>query len=117
MKHTLKLQPKYFELMKNGIKTIEVRLLDEKRQQIKVGDEIEFLKEPEREEKLLTLVKNLYFYPSFEELLNSYPIENFAGNENSKEELMSILNTFYSKEEQEKYGVVGIRVEVEKVIL
>lgn len=117
MGHTLKLQPKYFELMKKGIKTIEVRLLDEKRQKIKVGDEIEFLKEPEKAEKLLTQVKNLYYYSSFEELLDAYPIECFAGKETSKEELLSILSSFYSKDEEKKYGVVGIRVEVIKVTL
>lgn len=117
MIHTLKLQPEYFKLMKAGTKTIEVRLLDEKRKQIKVGDEIEFIKEPEREEKLLTLVKDLYYYPTFEELLNSYPIEYFAGKDILKEEFLSILNTFYSREEQEEYGVVGIKVEVMKVLL
>ena len=43
MKHIMKLQPKYFECMKKGSKIIEVRLFDEKRRNIKIGDEIEFL--------------------------------------------------------------------------
>ena len=117
MVHSMKLQPKYFDYMKNGEKTIEIRLLDEKRQQIKVGDEIEIIKEPERQEKLLTKVIELIIYPSFNELLDSNPIECFAGPDNSKKELLSILEEFYTKEEQEKYGVVGIRVEVLKLVL
>ena len=42
MKHILKLQPRYYESMKNGVKQIELRLFDEKRKNIKIGDEIEF---------------------------------------------------------------------------
>ena len=34
MKHILKLQPRYYESMKNGVKQIELRLFDEKRKNI-----------------------------------------------------------------------------------
>ena len=40
MRHTMKLKEDPFERMKNGTKTIEFRLYDEKRRKIKVGDEI-----------------------------------------------------------------------------
>ena len=40
MEHILKLQPKYFEYIKNGTKRIELRLYDEKRQKIAIGDTI-----------------------------------------------------------------------------
>ena len=40
--HTMKVQTKYYNLLKAGIKTVELRLWDEKRQLIKVGDEIIF---------------------------------------------------------------------------
>ena len=40
--HTLNLQEKYFELIKNNIKTLEGRLNDEKRQAFNVGDKILF---------------------------------------------------------------------------
>lgn len=42
-----------FERIKNGTKTIEFRLYDEKRKQIKVGDKIEFSKPPDLQEKLI----------------------------------------------------------------
>ena len=38
----MKLNPAPFAMIKSGKKTIELRLFDEKRQQIKAGDAIEF---------------------------------------------------------------------------
>ena len=46
MVHVMKLQPEYFNYILNGTKRIEIRLYDEKRQNIKLGDKIKFLKEP-----------------------------------------------------------------------
>ena len=42
MKHILKLQPKYFDYINDGTKRIELRLYDEKRQKINIGDIIVF---------------------------------------------------------------------------
>ena len=42
MIHTMKLDAEPFEKIKNGSKTVELRLFDEKRQKIKPGDIIEF---------------------------------------------------------------------------
>ena len=42
MLHKMKLNSKPFESIKSGSKTIELRLNDEKRQQVSVGDFIEF---------------------------------------------------------------------------
>lgn len=53
MIHKMKLNKSPFERIKNWTKTIEFRLYDEKRQQIKVGDKIEFSKLPDLQEKLL----------------------------------------------------------------
>ena len=44
MKYIMKLNPKYFEYMKNGTKEIEIRLNDDKRKILKTGDEIIFQK-------------------------------------------------------------------------
>ena len=53
MVHQMKLLESPFERIKNGTKTIEFRLFDEKRKQIKIGDQIEFSKLPDLKEKLL----------------------------------------------------------------
>ncbi|MBQ1852397.1 MAG: ASCH domain-containing protein, partial [Lachnospiraceae bacterium] len=38
----MQLQPEPFDLIKSGAKTIELRLYDEKRRKIRIGDEIVF---------------------------------------------------------------------------
>ena len=43
MKHQMGLYDKYFDSIKKDTKEIEVRLNDEKRRKIKVGDMIEFV--------------------------------------------------------------------------
>ena len=40
--HTMNVKTKYYNLLKSGKKIIELRLFDEKRQKIKIGDEILF---------------------------------------------------------------------------
>ena len=50
MLHKMKLQEDPFERIKNGTKTVEFRLYDEKRRTIQIGDEIEFSKLPELQE-------------------------------------------------------------------
>jgi len=53
MIHKMKLNESPFERIKNGTKTIEFRLYDEKRRQIKIGDKIEFSKLPDLQERIL----------------------------------------------------------------
>ena len=60
MLHKMKLNESPFERIKNGTKTIEFRLYDEKRQKIKIGDKIEFSKVPDMQEKLVVDVIDLY---------------------------------------------------------
>ena len=56
---TMKLQPNHFYYMKNGTKRIELRLNDEKRSKISVGDKIIFFKEPLLDESFETTVIKL----------------------------------------------------------
>ena len=68
MIHEMKLQPEYFNFILNGTKRIEIRLNDEKRQNIKLGDKIKFLKEPDLNESFEAQVIGLLRYNSFEEM-------------------------------------------------
>ena len=110
MEHKMRLHPKYYECMLNGTKRIEVRLNDEKRRLINIGDTITFYKMPDEKESILVKVVDLLHYKTFEDLLNDYDISIVADKDDSKENLLKILNEFYSKEEQEKYGVLGIKI-------
>ena len=64
MEYEIKLQPECFNFILNGTKRIEIRLNDEKRQQIKLGDTIKFLKEPKLEENFNAKVTGLLRYNS-----------------------------------------------------
>ena len=106
--HKMNLQPKYYDFIKNGTKRIELRLYDEKRQKIKLGDEIEFSKS--ETEKFKAKVVGLIRYQSFEDLFKDFPIEILADKTMTKDELLGVLSKFYTKEKQQKFGVIGIRI-------
>ena len=112
MKHEMKLRSKYYDYMKNGTKRIELRLNDEKRRKIKIGDTITFLKEQDLSESFDTKVVDLLKYNSFTELIEDYDMSLLADKSMTKNELLNILEEFYTKEEQSKYGVVGIKIEL-----
>lgn len=106
----MKLNPAPFEMIKSGQKTIELRLFDEKRQQIKSGDMIVFANTTTGE-VLNTTVVNLHLFNSFEELYKSLPLlECGYTTENIGDAKPSDMEQYYSVEEQKKYGVVGIEI-------
>mgnify|MGYP001048468755 FL=1 len=108
MKHEMKLNNEPFERIKNGTKTIELRLNDEKRKLLTVGDYIEFTNRVTNE-KLLVEVIDLFKYNSFEELYKHFnKIE--IGYSINEEANPKDMENYYSKEEQEKYGVLGIKI-------
>ncbi len=111
MLHKMKLQEDPFERIKNGTKAVEFRLYDEKRQTIQIGDEIEFSKLPELQEKLLVKVIDLYKEESFEKLFKKV----FVGEDKEKIiEKAKSMNRFYTPEQEKEYGVVGIKIEIIK---
>lgn len=108
MIHIMKLQESPFERIKNGTKTIEFRLYDEKRRKIKIGDKIEFSKLPELEEKIVVEVLDLYKDVSFEELFKKVLDED---SEEIKRKTNAMLQ-YYSHEQENEYGVLGIKIKL-----
>jgi len=108
----MKLKAPYFNLIKSGAKIYEVRLNDEKRQSIKVGDEILFKKEPELEETLQTEVEDLIPFNSFSELLSTLPLDKIGFAEGKEADVEDIYHNIYSKEDEQKYGVLAIKVKL-----
>src|SRR5574344_1643506 len=109
MEHEMKLQPEYYNFILNGTKRIEIRLYDKKRQQIKIGDTIKFLKEPELNETINAKVTGLLRYYSFDTMFKDFDIDILSDKSMTKEQLKNVLEQFYTKEKQEQYGVLGIR--------
>ena len=117
MIHTMKLREEYFNYIKLGTKKYEIRLNDEKRQKIKIGDLIEFQKSPLLEEKFIIKVEDILYFNDFSELFNEIKIEYLADKKVNKEVLELELNKFYSKEEQEKLGVVVFKLKKDNIII
>jgi len=108
--HNMKLHSTPFEMIKSGEKTIELRLFDEKRQQVKVGDKIIFTNTTTGETLNRTVVK-LHRFDSFEELYKSLPLLQCGYTVNDVDSAKpSDMEQYYSIEEQNQYGVVGIEL-------
>jgi len=113
MKHYMHLKEKPFLKIWKGSKTIELRLYDEKRRKLQVGDHIEFENLSNPEQHILAEITSLHVFESFENLYKELPLDRcgYARNE-MKTASASDMNLYYSPEEQSKYGVVGIEFKV-----
>jgi ASC-1-like (ASCH) protein len=101
-----------FERIQSGVQKIEARLNDEKRKGINLGDEIEFSLRDNPDRKFKARVVELLKFPSFMELYSSRPLEEFGSR--NIEHLVSSTYKYYSKEEEQRYGVLGIKFEILK---
>jgi len=99
----------YFEKVKAGEKTLELRLLDEKRAALKVGERVEFFAR-EGDEKIQVEIIGLHRAESFSELLSDklYPLSGFG--DVPRDEALSVMRRFYSESDEKKYGVLGIEI-------
>lgn len=111
MTHHMRLDAAPFALMQSGQKTIELRLFDEKRQQIQVGDWILFENRDDPSQVLHAVVEDLHIFPCFEALYRALPLDACGYTEdNVHTAKASDMNAYYTQELQEKYGVVGIQI-------
>lgn len=107
--HYMKLHNDPFNLIKSGTKTIELRLNDLKRQKIKVGDLIEFTNRI-TDEKMVVRVVDLIKFNSFSDLYKNFSKVSMGYGED-EDANPSDMELYYSLEEQEKYGVLAIKIE------
>ena len=113
MRHYMKLKSHPFYMIRSGQKTFELRLYDEKRQQLKVNDEIEFCCLDRDESPFAVRVIALHHFNSFTELYASLPLLKCGYTEDTiTNSSPDDMNRYYSIEEQSKYGVVGIEIEL-----
>lgn len=110
MTHNMHLKAKPFNLIKNKQKRIELRLWDEKRRQMNIEDIISFENE-ETSEIIKAKIIALYIFPTFKELYQK--IDKLELGYTSFEVAdYHDMDKYYSQEMQEKYGVVGIGIEL-----
>ncbi|MEA3329881.1 MAG: ASCH domain-containing protein [Nanoarchaeota archaeon] len=113
MEHSMKLLESPYDRISSGKKTIEIRLFDEKRQKLNVGDTIEFSKLPDSEDKVKVEIIALLRYKSFRDLVNDFGMEYYGyPKDNSTDEFVNSIYTIYSKEKEQQYGVLGIKIKL-----
>ena len=105
MIYRMKLQNEPFKQIKKGIKKIEIRLNDEKRKIFEINDYIEFTNITTLE-IMFVKITNLYHFKNFEDLFNYFDKSTLGCG--SYEEMYK----YYSREEEKKYGVLGIEIKV-----
>ena len=111
--HRMRLDDGPFRAVESGRKTIELRLYDEKRRLLRVGDVIRFESKSDDTEAVRAVVKRLHVFPDFAALYASLPLiacgytpEEAAGASPRD------MERWYSPADQARWGVVGIELEL-----
>jgi ASC-1-like (ASCH) protein len=104
----MKLDQKPFDKIKNGNKTIESRLFDDKRKKIKVEIYIEFKLKDDDSQVIRTNVINLYRFQTFNKLISKFGAKKFGWDK--EKNVLAELKKFYSDEDEKKFGVLGIKI-------
>lgn len=108
MNTIMHLDNKNFNLFKDGKKTIEMRLNDEKRSNLNIGDNITFINR-RTDEKLDFQIINLYKYSNFEELYRHHNKLDLGYKEDDIASPAD-MNIYYPIDKINKYGTVAIEV-------
>lgn len=112
MKHEMSLYEKPFYAMKAGRKTVEVRLNDAKRRKLQIGDLIEFMVVPDKDETLTVEVLTLKEFPSFKEMYENIPASAFDTNNLTVDEMVEQTYDIYTPEREREWGTLAITVQV-----
>lgn len=109
--HTMKLYETPFTRVECDEKLLELRLFDEKRQKIKVGDTITFQHFKTPEKSVTVQVTGLLNYKTFHDLIQDIPMRLLGYAESQRQWLLeNVYGDIYTPEQEEKYGVLGIRL-------
>lgn len=110
-KHIMNLSPVPLKEIRAGRKTIELRLYDDKRKSISVGDNIIFINTENENETVSVIVKNLFVFETFDELYKNLPLLKCGYTEDNVDKASpDDMEAYYSKEKQSQYGVIGIEI-------
>lgn len=104
----MRLYPDSFESIKEGLKTIEMRLNDEKRKKIHIGDILEF-QNTKTEEVLECVVLKLEVYPTFKELYLACD-KISIGYKETEEADFADMYAYYTKEDITRYKALAIHI-------
>lgn len=112
MKHMMGLYETPYNSIRSRRKTVEVRLNDEKRRKISVGDTIEFIKVPDSNESLIVKVVGIRKFPTFKEMYESIPLRDFDTVGESIKDLVEQTYEIYTPEQEKEWGTLAITIKL-----
>lgn len=112
MIHEMRLNNEPFNKIKEGTKIVELRLLDEKRKALRIGDKIIFTNRANNE-KIDVIITNLFKADNFAPIYEKYSKVETGYNEEEPSNPED-MEKYYTKDEIKKYGCLAI--EIEKVL-
>ncbi|MFD1548787.1 ASCH domain-containing protein [Levilactobacillus fuyuanensis] len=100
-----------FELVFMETKTIEIRLNDEKRRRLHVGDSICFYNVADETQQLVRRVKSLRQFSTFADLYSQYSPESVgSAPEDDVAQMVADTYTIYTPEQEKQWGVLAIGI-------
>ena len=110
--NVMHLDPRQFDLIKCHIKTVEVRLNDDKRKKIKEGDAIYFVKNSQRPQVLKVIVQSVSHFTSFDEVYSTFDPTALGFRGATMMEYLESMYSVYTDEEEYNCGVVAFQIKV-----
>ena len=114
MEMIVHLHPLVFDIVLNKDKDVEIRVNDEKRRKLSIGDTLVFLNRANEQEQLKATITNLVYFNNFLEVTDYYDMKRIYLEDTTKENYINLMKQFYNDEEVNKYGVVAIEFKLEK---
>ncbi len=100
-----------FEKIASGLKKVEMRLFDNKRKELNVGDKIVFKERTNENNKIKVKITKLNKFSSFDELYRFYKDKTVLGYAPNETADPKDMEKYYTKEKQ-KMGVLAIEFEL-----
>ena len=110
--HEMRLADEPFDMIVSGKKTIEVRLYDEKRRELSVGDIIIFYRKSHITDMCAVTVVGLRHYDNFLKLFMAESLTDTGCIEMTAEQAAQSMYKYYTPDQEEMAGVLAIEIKL-----
>lgn len=112
--YQMKLNSKFFELVKDGKKTIELRVNDAKRRKYKIGNIVTFVCRENPEQSFSAKIVNMLYFQNIADAVFTLGKQNLGFHESmTTDKIEDEYLQFYTNEEIQKNGLVAMELELQ----
>ena len=101
-----------FEAIKSGVKRYEIRVNDEKRQKMGIGDAILFKRLSDSLDGVVVRISDRREFNTFDDMIKCLDFKDIGMEGKTVQEVLDLYHSFYSSEEEKKYGVVAFKIDL-----